>query len=106
MSREERIKSQLIESFAPLFMEVQNESHKHSVPENSETHFNIIVVSDIFSGKNRVQRQRMVNQLLKPELNSGLHALTMKTWTQTEYEEQGGVIQNASPPCMGGSWSE
>ncbi len=47
--------------------------------------FEAIVVSSQFVGKNRVQRQQMVNALLRPYFDSGeLHALSMKTITPEE----------------------
>jgi stress-induced morphogen len=33
-----------------LHLDVVNESHKHNVPKGSESHFNVLVVSDIFEG--------------------------------------------------------
>ncbi|MCP4503593.1 MAG: BolA family transcriptional regulator [Deltaproteobacteria bacterium] len=106
MSREERIKDYLENEYSPVFLEVENESHKHNVPVDSETHFNVVVVSEAFAGKNRVQRQRMINHILKAELDSGLHSLTMKIWTRAEYEAKGEKVQNSSPPCLGGFWNE
>jgi BolA protein len=36
-------------AFEPLHLEVINESNRHHVPPNSETHFKVVVVSDKFS---------------------------------------------------------
>ena len=48
-------------------------------------HFEAILVSSGFVGKSRVQRQQMVNALLRPYFDSGeLHALSMKTLTPEE----------------------
>ena len=48
-------------------------------------HFEAILVCSLFAGKNRVQRQQMVNAILKPYFDSGeLHALSMKTLTPEE----------------------
>ena len=48
-------------------------------------HFEAIIVSSEFVGKNRVQRQQLVNAVLKPYFDSGeLHALSMKTITPDE----------------------
>ena len=47
--------------------------------------FEAILVSSQFVGKSRVQRQQMVNALLRPYFDSGeLHALSMKTITPDE----------------------
>ena len=48
-------------------------------------HFEAIIVSSEFAGKNRIQRQQHVNAVLKPYFDSGeLHALSMKTITPDE----------------------
>ena len=44
------------------------------------------VVSAAFEGKNAVARHRMVYELLKPELDAGLHALALKTKTPAEVQ--------------------
>lgn len=45
------IKKKLIDSLNPSYIEVINESYMHNVPKGSETHFKIIVVSDLFKDK-------------------------------------------------------
>ena len=54
-------------------------------------HFQAIVVSSEFVGKNRVQRQQRVYQTLKEKLATGeLHALSFKTLTPEEWSAQRG----------------
>ena len=54
-------------------------------------HFEAIVVSAEFVGKNRVQRQQRVYQTLKEKLATGeLHALSFKTLTPDEWSTQRG----------------
>ena len=49
-------------------------------------HFEALIVSAEFAGKNRVQRQQRVNEVLRQHFNSGeLHALSMKTQTPEEW---------------------
>ena len=49
-------------------------------------HFEALVVSSLFAGKSRVQRQQLVNAVLRPYFDSGeLHALSMKTVTPEEW---------------------
>lgn len=86
----------------PVHLEVVNESHMHSVPANSETHFRVTVVSDRFEGQLPVARHRLVNGILRDELASGVHALALHTRTPDEWFEQGGAVPD-SPPCLGGS---
>ena len=48
--------------------------------------FEAILVSSEFVGKSRVQRQQLVNALLRSYFDSGeLHALSMKTVTPEEW---------------------
>ncbi|ODV85100.1 hypothetical protein CANARDRAFT_199509 [[Candida] arabinofermentans NRRL YB-2248] len=49
--------------------------------------FAVIIVSDVFSGKNKLMRHRMVNAALKDEI-SQIHAFTQKVFTLGEWEEQ------------------
>jgi BolA protein len=102
MNRRERIEERLQSGLSPLHVEVTDESHMHSVPEGAESHFKVLVVSDRFSGAKLVSRHRMVNELLRDELGSGLHALALHTWTPEEWFDKGGAAP-ASPPCLGGS---
>jgi BolA protein len=39
---------------------------------------------------------------LADELQGGIHALTMKTLSQKEWEAAGGEATNPAPPCLGG----
>ena len=42
-----------------------------------ETHYNVLVVSERFSGLNRVARHRLINDALSDEFTAGLHALSL-----------------------------
>jgi BolA protein len=102
MSRRERIASKLNEAMAPLHLEVVDESHAHSVPEGSESHFKVTLVTSAFEGKRLVERHRAVNALLADEFGKGLHALALHTMTPEEWFAKGGISPD-SPECMGGS---
>lgn len=90
-------------AFKPEYYELENESHSHSVPANSETHFKLVVVSEAFAGKSRLDRSRMVTDLFKAELSQGLHALTQRTMTPPEWAAVKDTFVMASPACRGGS---
>lgn len=105
MAMHEDITSALNGALSPVHIELVNESHQHNVPEGSESHWNLIVVSDAFSGKRLIARQRAVYSALKAQMNGGIHALTMKTLTPEEWSAQGGMVTNPAPPCRGGSGS-
>ena len=49
--------------------------------------FAVIIVSEIFEGKNKLMRHRMVNNALKEEITS-IHAFTQKVFTPKEWELQ------------------
>jgi len=83
MSVEGRVREKLMVGLKPTRLDVINESELHAGHRNSpgtgESHFRILVVSDVFSGKSRVERHRLVNELLKDELAGGIHALALAT---------------------------
>ena len=63
----------------------------HLALDGDGQHFEALVVSAEFVGKNRVQRQQRVYQTLKEKLASGeLHALSFKTMTPEEWSAQRG----------------
>lgn len=49
--------------------------------------FSVIIVSPVFEGKSLLERQRAVNTCLAEEM-SQIHALQMKTWTISQYEQK------------------
>ncbi len=105
MNRKNRIHDLLQNHLQPIILEVNNESHQHSVPENAETHFSVTVASYSFKDKNRVERHRLINQLLKEEFDQGLHALRMNLYTPEEWEKRTNPVPDA-PKCRGGHASE
>ena len=81
MRVEEQITKKLQQAFAPESLEVVNDSHRHaghaSSPGTGESHFTIKVVSRSFAGKTRLERHRMVNEVLAEELRGKVHALAI-----------------------------
>lgn len=54
-------------------------------------HFEALIVSPVFIGKTRVQRQQIVNTVLRQHFDSGvLHALSMQTQTPEEWKNTHG----------------
>jgi BolA protein len=82
MSVEETIREKLQRAFRPLRLEVVNESHLHAghrgSPGTGQSHFRVLIVSDQFAGKSRLQRHRLVNETLAAELKGKLHALSLE----------------------------
>ena len=63
-----------------------SESHKgHSgYIKGEETHFEILIISNDFENKNRLERHKMVNNFLKKEFIGSLHSITYKLMTVLE----------------------
>ena len=97
---EDVIRSKLLTQFSSQTVTVENESHKHSVPKHSETHFKIVIVSDDFKGQNLLARHRKINEILKEEI-AQIRAMSLHTFTHSEWDNS---AQNPeSPQCAGGS---
>ena len=88
MRIEEQITKKLRQAFAPVALEVVNDSHRHAghagSPQPGESHFSIKVVSESFAGKSRVERHRMVNEVLAEELKDRIHALAISALAPEE----------------------
>ena len=82
MLRSQRIHDSLTQSFAPLELDVVDNSHLHAghagASPEGETHYTVKIVSDAFAGMSRVAMQRAVMDALSAEFESGLHALSIK----------------------------
>lgn len=90
-----RMVEKLTAAFAPSLLEIKDDSHKHAghadriaalgpsghapVDGGGETHFRVTLVSAAFVGQSRVQRQRMVYDVLRDELRERVHALALTT---------------------------
>ncbi|UJF23010.1 BolA family protein [Shewanella sp. OMA3-2] len=99
MSVAQTITDKLNQSFTPSHLEVINESNRHHVPPNSETHFKVVIVSDLFDGQRPLSRHRSVNGVLADELANGVHALSINTYTQAEWQSL--VEVPRTPNCKG-----
>ncbi len=92
MSVRERIIKVLEQGLSPLFLEVEDFSHRHrghdGYREGGESHFNVVLVCDCFEGMALPERHRMVYELLADEIKNGLHALQLKTLTHFEAKKR------------------
>lgn len=77
------IQAKLEAGLAPDSIEIVDESHLHAghagAREGGESHFRVAVVSGEFTGKSRIERQRLVYSLLAAELAGPVHALSLST---------------------------
>ncbi len=102
---QQAIEEKLAEAFAPDYLEVINESHKHNVPAGSESHFKVVMVTITFEGKRKVARHQQVYAVLSDEISGPVHALALHTYTEDEWRERHGQAP-MSPPCLGGAKSD
>lgn len=81
---ETEIHNLLTNSFKPDRLEVINDSATHSGHSgddgSGESHFTVVIESAEFSGKNRLQRQRMVNHALGDIPGERVHALAIRAF--------------------------
>lgn len=98
-----QIIAQLQWTMQPSTLLVYNESHLHTTPPEAESHFKIVLISDLFVGVSLLMRHRAVNGALEELFKSGqLHAMQLTTKTRDEWEEEGGEVPE-SPVCLGGT---
>lgn len=88
MEIETVILKKIKDNLKPDQVQLINESHKHvgHVGHNVDgsSHFRLEVVSSAFDGLSRVDRQRMVYNILKQELIDVVHALSLVLRTPDE----------------------
>ena len=77
------ISAKLEKNFAPVSLEVIEESHHHAghsgARADGESHFRVKIVSESFRGKSLVQQHRMVNAALADLLRERVHALAIQS---------------------------
>lgn len=52
-------------------------------------HFEAVIVSESFRGKNRVQQHQLVYRVLGDRMRQEIHALSMKTFTPEQWTAEG-----------------
>ena len=94
------LEQQLIErlqQLSPSYLEVVNESSGHGgYFPGKESHFKVIVVSDIFAGLRLVQRHQKIYAVAGDLLSPGkIHALAIHAFLPEEWQGQ----DTSSPNC-------
>lgn len=84
----ETIRRKLATVLAPVRIEIVDDSHRHAghagARPEGETHFRVEIVAAAFTGKSRLERQRMVHAALADELAGRVHALSLRLMTPAE----------------------
>lgn len=82
------IRQKLTQRFAPIRLEIVDESHRHAghagAHPEGETHFTVSIVSAAFAGLTRLARQRLVYETLADELATRVHALSLTALAPSE----------------------
>lgn len=68
-------------AFSPLELNLEDQSDRHighaGHDGRGESHFHLTMISDEFTGKTRIERQRMVYEVLNEFLKERVHALSL-----------------------------
>ena len=94
---QDTIKETLIKDFNPSVLKLVNESYMHSVPQDSETHFKLVIVSDFFMNISQVKRHQIIYKSLE-EIMKQIHALSINSYDETEYSKNPIILD--SPNCV------
>lgn len=72
----------------PNRIELIDESARHAghagARSQGESHFRLLIVADAFSGRSRIERQRMVYGALGDLMQTDVHALSISALTPAE----------------------
>jgi BolA protein len=76
------IHTKLTAAFQPERLEVVDDSARHhghaGATEGGESHFNLLIQAQAFTGLGKVARQRLVYRALAEELAGQVHALSVR----------------------------
>ena len=76
MVNPEQVKAYIEQGLECEFVNVAGDGH----------HFEAVIVSAAFNGKNKVQQHQIVYRALGDRMREEIHALSMKTLTPEEYQ--------------------
>jgi BolA family transcriptional regulator, general stress-responsive regulator len=80
-SRAQRLRERLQNRFAPVQLNVEDESHLHeghAGAAGGQSHFRVRIVSETFRGISSVARHRLVYAAVDDLLKSDIHALAIE----------------------------
>ena len=82
------IETLLQHAFLPTRLDVINDSARHlghaGDDGSGESHFTVVIESAAFTGRNRLERQRMVNRALGDIPGERVHALAIRAFAPGE----------------------
>jgi BolA protein len=87
VTRIERIRETLQQTFAPQRLHIEDQSHLHAGHAGAASgrgHFRVELVSDAFAGMTPIQRHRAVYSALGALMQTDIHALSLSARTPEE----------------------
>ena len=81
----ESITNKLTAALQPEHLELVNESHMHAGPA-TDSHFNLVLVSQHFAELNKVRRHQAVYRILAEEMATQVHALALHLYSPEEWD--------------------
>lgn len=82
------IEERLRRALAPVHLTIDDDSARHAGHAGAAAgggHFRVLVVAGAFEGRGRVERHRMVYDLLGDLMPATIHALQLKTLAPSEW---------------------
>jgi BolA protein len=81
-----RIERLLTAALAPQRVEIEDDSHRHRGHRGAQNggHFTVTIVAAAFTGKNLLERHRMVYDALSQALETEIHALSITAYSPEE----------------------
>lgn len=87
MWRANEIQRLLTEAFSPTELLVKDQSRLHAGhagAKDGKGHFEVIIVTDAFRGRTRIERHRMVYDALGTLMETDIHALAIQAYSLEE----------------------
>jgi BolA protein len=77
-------------------LKILNESFMHNVPEDAESHFKIVIVSNDFNNLSHIKRHKLVYKYLDTIMDD-IHAISIQSFNEEEFKLNPTVLD--SPEC-------
>jgi BolA protein len=89
-NRVQKIQHLLEKAFNPTHIVIHDDSQSHAGHAGARSgggHFYATIIASVFEGKTLVRRHQMVYEALGEMMTSDIHALSIKAFTPTEFEQ-------------------
>ena len=88
MKRMEKIRQRLQQNLDPSELKISDDSDKHvghPGARDGRGHYSVRIVSELFKGKSRIERHRMVFSIVGNLMETDIHALRIEALTPDEF---------------------